>query len=359
MRGLLLRLSGLDESVERAVRVISSFDELVAHHGSIEALVRTAAALGDCPAGFARMGRGPIRYDQIGRRIGAGPIPDCDAQDVMVGETPIGRVWLEREGPSGPLDEIILERMVLSAGTIIERQSVRTGLTASDLPALDTILDPRAPASDVARAARSLHLDAQGQVRAIAVAAARPEEEAEALLHRLRPNAPAAWVLIGEVAVVLVGDIDRTAPLGSATRLVGVGGAQKLGHAQESLEAAMSALRFAHPDEPVVWFEDLGARSLLGSIPEGLVGTIDDVAVIDELARGPHDLSDLMVLSAFCREGTLRAAASVLHMHHSSVSHRLRHIEQRLGYCLATPDTRFRARLAIELWRLTHSRPRD
>ena len=360
MRSLLLKLSGLDEAAERAVRVIDSFDELVAHGGTMEALVRTAAALADCPAGFGQPGRRAVKFDPLGRRIGFEVPPTCGGADVVVGETCVGRVWLEREGEAGQFDEIVLERMVIAAAAIVVRQSARTGYVAPDPSAVELILDPRTSAPDVARASRALHLDAHRPVRVVAITAVdRLEDEAETALRRLRPGVPATWTLVGRVAVTLVGDISRSISLDDGTRRVGIGSSRKLGHAHESLEAALTALRFTSPDQPVVWYDDLGARSLLVAVSEEAARSERDIAVMGELAAGPSDLNDFMVLDAFCREATLRAAAVALHLHHSSVSHRLRQIEHRLGYSLATPDGRFRAQLAVELWRLQQTRPLD
>ncbi len=360
MRSLLLKLSGLDEAAERAVRVIDSFDELVAHGGTMEALVRTAAALADCPAGFGQQGRRAVRFDPLGRRIGLEAPPTCRGADVVVAETGVGRVWLEREGEAGEFDEIVLERMVIAAAAIIVRQTARTGQVTPDPTAVERILDPRTSASDVARASRALHLDSHQPLRVVAIAAEdRLEDEADATLRLLRPGVRTTWTLVGRVAVMLVGDIPRSTSLDGGTRRVGIGCSRKLGHAHESLEAALTALRFTSPDHPVVWYDDLGARSLLVAVPEEATRAERDIAVLGELAAGPSDLNDLIILDAFCREATLRAAAVVLHLHHSSVSHRLRHIEQRLGYSLTTPDGRFRAQLALALWRLQQTRPLD
>jgi hypothetical protein len=360
VRSLLLKLSGLDEEAERAVRVIGSFDELVAHNGTIEALVRTAAALAECPAGFGQPGRQAIRFDQFGRRIGFDVPPDCHASDVVVGETTVGRAWLERDGETGPFDEIILERMVIAAASIVVRQSARTGYAAPDPTAVEVILDPRASAPDIARASRALYLDSHQPVRVVAVTADdRLEDEAAITLRQLRPGLPGTWTTIGEVAVMLVSEVPRTASLDSGSRRVGIGCDRRLGHVHESLDAALTALRFASQEDPVIWFDDLGARRLLAEIPAEAARAERDVAAIADLSTGPSDLNDFIVLQAICRAATLRAAASVLHLHHSSVSHRLRQIEHKLGYSVTSPEGRFRAQLAIELWRLQHTRPLD
>ena len=57
MRGLLLRLSGLDADAESAVRVIGFFDRLITERVGLDALVRSTAELAGCPVGLHAPGR--------------------------------------------------------------------------------------------------------------------------------------------------------------------------------------------------------------------------------------------------------------------------------------------------------------
>jgi hypothetical protein len=75
-----------------------------------------------------------------------------------------------------------------------------------------------------------------------------------------------------------------------------------------------------------------------------------DVAALDALPA-----TDVAALEAFCRTGSLRKAAALLHRHHSCVADRLAHIENELGWRLDEPGDRFRARFALLTRQLSRS----
>src|ERR1041384_4697811 len=113
MKGLLLRLSSVDADAEAAVRVIAYFDELVARRARLADLVRAAAALAECVAGLRRGDASPpLRFAPNGERAGAAVAEPMSAD---LGRDPAGLVWLERPGPSGPLDDLVLERFAIAA----------------------------------------------------------------------------------------------------------------------------------------------------------------------------------------------------------------------------------------------------
>ncbi|NBH06199.1 PucR family transcriptional regulator, partial [Amycolatopsis sp. SID8362] len=58
MKGLLLRLSGLDADAENAVRVIGFFDRLITARADLDTLVRSTADLAGCPVGVHAPGHG-------------------------------------------------------------------------------------------------------------------------------------------------------------------------------------------------------------------------------------------------------------------------------------------------------------
>ncbi|MGC4941680.1 helix-turn-helix domain-containing protein [Kribbella sp. DT2] len=74
-----------------------------------------------------------------------------------------------------------------------------------------------------------------------------------------------------------------------------------------------------------------------------------DVAAIARIARTPEDLK---TLGAYCDTGSLRRAADLLHLHHSSVARRLDQIGRTLGIELTEPIGLTRAKLALTTWRL-------
>jgi PucR C-terminal helix-turn-helix domain len=117
--------------------------------------------------------------------------------------------------------------------------------------------------------------------------------------------------------------------------------------ARTSWEQAKLALRFATPDDPIIDHTELGSLALLGELPPERLRAQPDVVALDALPA-----TDLAALEALCRTGSLRKAAVLLHLHHSSVADRLAHIENELGWHLDEPRDRFRARFALLARRL-------
>ena len=116
-----------------------------------------------------------------------------------------------------------------------------------------------------------------------------------------------------------------------------------------SWRQARTALRFTTPREPVLRYDELGALALLAEIPQDAVR---DNADVDAIARMAGNADDLETLDVYCATGSLRRAADVLHLHHSSVARRLEQIGENLGFELTGPAGLTRARLALTAWRL-------
>ncbi len=89
--------------------------------------------------------------------------------------------------------------------------------------------------------------------------------------------------------------------------------------------------------------------ALLAHVPPEAARDNADVAAIARLAASPDDLD---TLDAYCTTGSLRRAADLLHLHHSSVSRRLDQLGQAMGVDLTEPTGLLRARLALVAWRL-------
>jgi DNA-binding PucR family transcriptional regulator len=73
------------------------------------------------------------------------------------------------------------------------------------------------------------------------------------------------------------------------------------------------------------------------------------VAAIARMANNPEDLE---TLDAYCHTGSLRRAADLLHLHHSSVARRLEQLGKTLDIDLTEPTGLLRARLALTTRRL-------
>ncbi|USQ78156.1 helix-turn-helix domain-containing protein [Ornithinimicrobium faecis] len=76
-------------------------------------------------------------------------------------------------------------------------------------------------------------------------------------------------------------------------------------------------------------------------------GEAHDIALSDQLVRDRRVSTD-----AYCSTGSVRHAATRLHLHHSSVARRLENIGKRLGMELTTPSGLVRGQLALTAWRL-------
>lgn len=393
MKGLLLRLSALDADAEAAVRVISYFDRLVDRGATPSEVVRAAAALAECVVGWTGDTGDTLRFGPAGVAV-PDQIPIQPSKGAPVnpddGASP-ARVWLERPGEPGPLDDLVVERLALTARL---RGAARRRTPAPDLadPALvELVLAEREAQEDRARAVHLLGLAAGAPVRVLAVRAAPGADlvaEAVALVSRATTNGRAPRTVrvaaIGEVAAVLLQPTPGAEPFASrlraalsATAVVGVGGAISdtgaavagLGGEAAPLEARRSwrqaqlAMRFALPagtrgaasGDVLVEYDALGSLALLAEVPAERLRAEPDVAALDALAATRTGALDVATLEVFCRTGSLRQAAAALHLHHSSVAARLAHVEQAMGWRLDSPDGQFRARLALLARRLTKS----
>ncbi|MFV9634183.1 helix-turn-helix domain-containing protein [Mycobacterium neumannii] len=65
------------------------------------------------------------------------------------------------------------------------------------------------------------------------------------------------------------------------------------------------------------------------------------------------DADDLETLDAYCAAASLRRAADLLHLHHSSVARRLEHLGKAMGFNLTEPEGLLRASVALTAWRLS------
>ncbi|RSN27362.1 LysR family transcriptional regulator [Amycolatopsis sp. WAC 01416] len=368
MKGLLLRLSEVDADAEAAVRVIAYFDELVARQARLSDLVRATAALAGCVAGLRREGvPSPLRFTPDGE-----PAADAVTEPASadLGEPP-GKVWLERAGSPGPLDDLVLERFAMAARVLGRAEPGGNAPHLADPALVELLLGEQAGEEDRARALRLLGLAAGRPVRVLAVGTEDGRDPGAAAVGLLArggslPRLPVATV--GEVAAVLLQPRDDDAIVGAlrsalADRArerdatggvrVGVGDAVPGLEARHSWLQARLAERFAVPAaEPIVVHGDLGSLTLLAEVPVARLQGQDDVLALDALAATPTGAADVAALEAFCRTGSLRQAAVALHRHHSSVAARLAHVEDALGWRLDEPGDRFRARLALLARRL-------
>jgi hypothetical protein len=368
VKGLLLRLSALDSDAEAAVRVIAYFDRLVERAATPGEVVRATAALAECVVGWASSGNpdaGALRFAPNGAAVGAEvPIQSSALAPVDPSDSAsTARVWLERPGTSAPLDDLVLERLALTARLLGSARRRTPAPNLADPALVELVLAEREAREDRARAVHLLGLAAGLPVRVLAVRPAPgrdPIAEAVALVSPARGPRTVRVAAIGEVAAVLLqppAGADALPPVLRAALAVqdnssvaALGGAAPPLDARRSWHQAQLALRFAVPgttDTAFIEHDALGTLALLAELPAQRLRTEPDVLALDALASTRAGALDVAALEAFCRTGSLRQAAAELHLHHSSVAARLARVEQAVGWRLDTPGDRFRARLAV------------
>ncbi|MDG4865331.1 helix-turn-helix domain-containing protein, partial [Streptomyces sp. T-3] len=160
----------------------------------------------------------------------------------------------------------------------------------------------------------------------------------------LCPARPVKAAPLADVGVILATAVDP-ARFPADVR-AGIGGAD---NPHLSWLEARTALRFTTRRQPVVRHADLGALALLAGIPRDAARTNPDVAAIAEVADSPEGLE---TLDTYCATGSLRRAADLLHLHHSSVARRLEQIGKGMGIEITEPAGLLRARLALTAWQL-------
>lgn len=324
MRDLTARLSALDPVAGDALRVIAYFDSLVEGRAGLQAVVRGAAVLSGSPA----------RLVDPAHRLVVRVLPDGtvtpstgepDAAWISAAVLPDGgaRLWLERPGPGGPVEAMIVERAAGAARSVLDRTRgpVRT---VDDDASLECVLDPGTPEADRLRAARRLGLAETAAVRVLAL-----------------PDGGARVVADGAVPAGL---------------RAGVGPAVTVADLPGSHAAARLALRLTaegteeDPGPRVVHAERMGGLAVLARTVSASTPPEPDVLAVDRAAAaGPWVLA---VLDAVSAAVSLRAAATTLHVHHSTLQDRLEHAERLLGWTVGDPEGRLRLALALALRRL-------
>ncbi|MEU9376119.1 helix-turn-helix domain-containing protein [Streptomyces sp. NPDC048255] len=341
MEALAVRLSGLDPHVEGAIRIVTFYDTLMRRRVDLPALARASAGLAECVAGIRLHGTGRvIRVSPDGRPASDPPPPASTTAPMTLDEEEIGTVWLERPGEPGPLDEVLLDRLAIATAAVVERYGpART--TMADPALVELAISSDSDEASRARALRLLGFAADLPVRVVAVRSQLPLDRIGGLVCPARPVKAAP---LGDVGVILATTVAPTRfPAGVRA---GIGAS---GSPDRSWRQARTALRFTGPREPVIHYADLGALALLAEVPPEASRDNPDVAAVARLAGNPEDLE---TLDAYCATGSLRRAADLLHLHHSSVARRLEQITKTLGIELTEPTGLLRAGLALTAWRL-------
>ncbi|MFJ2439713.1 helix-turn-helix domain-containing protein [Streptomyces sp. NPDC087658] len=336
MKELAGKLAALDPDASAALRVIAYFDRLVEDRATLEALVRGAAVLSGAPARLVDEERGVrIRVTPDGVRAdGAGPAEDGWMSAPLAPGGPPA-VWLEGAGPPDGVRAMVLERTAAAARLALDRTRGRAPAGGADPASVEVLLDPDAPEHARRRAAGRLGLRDTSLARAVARAGRPPSIEA----------VPASGALL----------------LPDGGPRAGVGPAVPVRELPASWAAARTALRFTgeaterDPGPRTVYADQLGGLALLADAVGPGTEPIADVTTLERAFTAAPWAGITLHTVAFAP--SLRAAATELNLHHSTLQDRLSQAEHWLGWPVHDPYGRLRLQLALVARRLHHDRP--
>lgn len=367
MDRLIAKLSDLDVGAQAAVRVIAAYDRLIAAQVPVGALTRATAALAQCTAGISRPDYGVLRFAPNGD--GLDEVYPEVSRPLRFGEGL--SVWLEREGIPHELDDLILERFALAARALIPPRSRLEPRDMADPALIEILVSGSHCPEDRARAIKLLGIDPYRPIRVVAVATTVCQDPAvaatEMLTHSPIPAGQVRVATIGSLAAAILQPRsdssiavsewwEAASSVNGLARntLAGVGNAVMPHHARQSWLQGKLALRFAKAGtiSAVVDHDALGALALLADIPTDRLAGNPDVVAFTELAATAGGRMDLEAVEALCRTGSLRQAASSLHMHHSTIAARIRRAELKLGWNVDAPPGALRASIALHALQL-------
>ncbi|MEV0906696.1 helix-turn-helix domain-containing protein [Streptomyces hokutonensis] len=360
MKELAGRLTALDPDAGAAVQVIGYFDRLAESRAGLEALVRGAAVLAGCAARLVDAERRVrVRVEADGTRRDSESPPDPAWPSVALTPGGASALWLERTAEAAPsvVDAVILERAAGVVRLVLDR--TRGRVPADDPELVETLLDPTAPEPARLHAARRLGLDvADPAARARVVA---PLDRPARVVVAPRDTGtggggrpvPAAPHPDGGPQPTPA----HTHPLPMDTELpvgrLGIGPAVPVLDLPRSWAAARTALRFTadgtaqDPGERIVHADALGGIALLADLVAPGAEPPPDVHDLEAAAANAPWL--LATLHAVAATTSLRAAATEINVHHSTLQDRLTHAESLLGWPVRTPQGRLRLQLALTM----------
>lgn len=347
MQELLGRIARLDPSASLGLRVIACFDELIVGNVNTRALLSAAASLAGCTAGFeqdspTRRARVTPRGQLLTAADAARPVSDEVSWPVATAEGL--SVWLEREGDALPNDAIILERLALA----VRIRHGRARSTADQRRDLALLVDGDVPVEDRLAAAGALGLNGSREYRIVAAPLFAVWEN--------HPSGPEDVVptVHGPIHVLVLSEGDglelvRASPAGTGVAAL----PRELHH---SFRTAMVSLRLCDPPRlPSVRADEFGGLiRLLADAPEG--GHHPDADRLDDLAG---HLWAAETFEAVIRSQSIRSAARLAGVHHSTMQARVDTITGALGFDPFDGFGKPRLGTAYLVWRLRRSRVLD
>lgn len=333
MQELLGRLRALDPTASQGLRVIACFDELMAGRVGTDGLLSAAAALAGRPVGLRR---GPeaavIRVGPDGRRLAPADSP---------GEGLVSdglQLWIERTGEGeGVNDAIILERLALA---------LQVRLDQSRAPAprdLALLFDDTIDVAVRRDAATRRGLLSGVRLRAIAAPLFA--------VWRTHPPGPED-VVATDFGPVHAAVIPAVAAVAASP--LGIGVAVERDDLALSFRTAVVALRLADSaTDGISRADDLGVLAeTLADQPLRPRMDADEEAVA-RLAAHPWGIA---TLDALVRSTSVRDAARIVGIHHSTMTSRIETITAELGFSPVDGWARTRTGVALLRWRVRTSR---
>jgi len=316
MQELVGRLKVLDPAASESVKIIEYFDSLIAGGAGVESVVRAAAILGGATAGARVRGR-LLGIDADGARTT--PTPPLSDTDT---DTDAPRVWLQRDTGPALNDAMIVDRAQVALAIITARADPTTS-------AVERVIDVGVSRVDREAAAHRLRL-----VGAIRVVAAPPHSRHVTTASTvLATTDGAVWIGLGEV-------VPPDGPVGTSI-------ARDLDDLPRACADARLALRLADERHRVVDAGELGVLIELARAFDSSGPRHPDLEALDALDARTLEALDVVVDSE-----SIRAAATHLSLHHSSLQSRHETWTRQLGYDPLTPRGRARFLAARILQRL-------
>lgn len=331
MHDLAGRLDAIDPAAAQAIRVMQHFDQLTTAGVGLLSLLRSAADLAGCPVGLVHPGRvAPLV-------VGADGV-EADFREIPVGACPVpgvsgASVWLERSGPAVFSDPYVIDRLAAAVSTVLSRTT--TTFTGGDAALVEILVDRARPTEVRHSAAARLGLSAAPFTVMVTLAEAGP--------------IPRRSARLGPLLVVLTssGNPDPALPTRAAWASAG-----SLIDLPAALDDARAALRLtAGPGElgaTRIAAADLGALKLVAQSADSSSAR-QEIGLVHRAVASSAWVENTVIAMATC--DSLRAAATLLGVHHSTLQQRAVTLEGLLGYSVQTMDGRMRAYLAIMLWR--------
>ena len=151
----------------------------------------------------------------------------------------------------------------------------------------------------------------------------------------------------GEYLNLVAGSFAPTPELSESALSSSIRAGISLAASASEVNTILSTARFARAQAsattPIVNADDLGALNLLAPGSHIDHSRIPDLVLAEEIGDTKQGLELLETLRAYLQSGTLRAAADSMHLHHSSVAHRLAKLSQHVGFHVDTIENRARA----------------